>query len=55
MPPCRKKYVYIKIDGCSLGKRIVYGEGNQKYVKLNSQNVQLSTLRGRYRYSDRAT
>jgi hypothetical protein len=50
---CDKKYVQIK-DGCTLTRRVVYErENGAKYVKMNGNNVLLSELRGKFRYSDK--
>jgi len=50
---CTKRYVDIK-DGCNSIRRVVYRneQTNKPYVKMNGKDVYLSTIRGKYRYSD---
>jgi len=56
MPKCEHKFAYVKLDGCSLAKRAVYydSDGKNPYVKMNGKNVSLSSIRGKYRYSDKS-
>lgn len=51
---CQKNYVQIK-DGCQLVRRVVYENEttHKKYVKLNGKNVDLTELRGKFRYSNK--
>ena len=50
---CAKRYIDIK-DGCNSIRRVVYRneQTNKPYVKMNGTDVYLSTIRGKYRYSD---
>lgn len=55
MPKCQNKFAYVKLDDCALAKRVVYrdADGKNPYVKMNGRNVPLSSIRGKYRYSDK--
>ena len=50
---CVKRYVTIK-EGCNSVRRVVHKNDttNKNYVQINGKNVYLSSIRGKYRYSD---
>ena len=56
MTECKRKYIIVNLDDdCGMVQRVVHEDGDGKrFIKAKGGKVYLSTIRGKYRYLDKA-
>ena len=52
---CEQKYILVKLDSdCNyIYRTVMVDSSGKKYIKHSGKDVYLSTIRGKYRYTDK--